>query len=157
MTTATTTSTPTSAGRPVATSFTASANSRSRTGEQATFSGPDAIERIISRVTGGERSDIDGAIKSTIAGADFYFINPAGVLFGQNASLDLKGSFHVSTADELRFADGKVFSAADPGASHFTVAAPEAFGFLGADPARITLNQRRPRGASRGGALDRRR
>ena len=57
------------------------------------------------------------------------------MLFGPNASLDLQGSFHVSTADELRFADGAGFSAADPTACSFTVAAPEAFGFLGADPA----------------------
>ena len=85
-------------------------------------------------MTGGERSDIDGTIRSTIPGADFYFINPAGVVFGPNASLDLQGSFHVSTADELRFADGATFSATDPAASSFTVAAPEAFGFLGASP-----------------------
>jgi filamentous hemagglutinin family protein len=111
-----------------------------RTGERATFSGPDRIERIISRVTGGARSDIDGTIASTIPGADFYFLNPAGVVFGPNARLDLKGSFHVSTADELRFADGAAF-AADPAASSFTVAAPEAFGFLGASPAPILVDQ----------------
>jgi filamentous hemagglutinin family protein len=83
-----------------------------REGERATFRGPAQIERIISRVTGGEPSDIDGTIRSTIEGADFYFLNPAGVVFGPNARLDLKGSFHVSTADELRFADGAIFSAA---------------------------------------------
>ncbi|MCC2665469.1 MAG: hypothetical protein K0S35_3391, partial [Geminicoccaceae bacterium] len=110
-----------------------------RTGERATFSGPDRIERIISRVTGGARSDIDGTIASTIPGADFYFLNPAGVVFGPNASLDLQGSFHVSTADELRFADGAAFSAADPTASSFTVASPEAFGFLGAQPAALEV------------------
>ena len=72
-----------------------------RTGERATFSGPDQIRNVISRVTGGARSDIDGTIRSTIPGADcdFYFINPPGILFGPNASLDLQGSFHVSTAD----------------------------------------------------------
>jgi filamentous hemagglutinin family protein len=112
-----------------------------RNGERATFSGPGEIERIISRVTGGERSDIDGTIASTIPGADFYFLNPAGVVFGPNASLDLQGSFHVSTADELRFADGAKFSAANPVASSFTVAAPEAFGFLGQNPAPIRVDQ----------------
>jgi filamentous hemagglutinin family protein len=112
-----------------------------RTGERATFTGPDQIRRVISRVTGGERSDIDGTLRSMIPGADFYFLNPAGVVFGPNASLDLQGSFHVSTADELRFADGKVFGTANPAASYFTVAPPEAFGFLGTDPASITVNQ----------------
>jgi filamentous hemagglutinin family protein len=109
-------------------------------GERATFSGPEEIRNVISRVTGGERSDIDGTIKSTIAGADFYFLNPAGVMFGPNASLDLQGSFHVSTADELRFADGAKFSASNPTASSLTVAAPEAFGFLRAKPSAIAVD-----------------
>ncbi|MCC2690200.1 MAG: large exoprotein containing hemagglutination activity domain [Rhizobiaceae bacterium] len=111
------------------------------TGERATFSGPDQIRNLISRVTGGERSDIDGTVRSTIPGADFYFLNPAGVVFGPNSSLDLQGSFHVSTADELRFADGQVFSADLDARSSFTVAAPEAFGFLGQSPAPIRVDR----------------
>src|SRR5918998_1223267 len=74
-----------------------------RTGESATFSGPEGIANVIGPVTGGERSDIDGTLRSTIPGADLWFLNPAGVVFGPNARLDLQGSFHVSTADELRF------------------------------------------------------
>ena len=102
------------------------------TGQRATFSAPDALRigRVISRVTGGDRSDIDGTIRSDIAGADFYLINPAGVVFGRNAQLHVQGSFHVSTADELRFPEGKVFSATNPADSSFSVAAPDAFGFL---------------------------
>ena len=111
------------------------------TGERATFTGPNQIRNVLSRVTGGERSDIDGTLGSTIPGADFFFINPAGVTFGPNATLDVQGSFHVSTADELRFSDGAKFSATNPGASSLTIAAPEAFGFLGADHAAITVNQ----------------
>jgi filamentous hemagglutinin family protein len=109
------------------------------TGEGATFTGPNDLRNVISRVTGGERSDIDGALRSAIAGADFYFINPAGVLFGPNASIDVPGAFHVSTGDELRFADGEVFSARDPSASSFSFAAPEAFGFLGSDAGEIRV------------------
>ena len=109
-------------------------------GESATFSGPDRIQNVISRVTGGERSDIDGTLRSEIAGADFYFINPAGVLFGPEASLDVTGSFHVSTADELRFRDGARFSADLDTRGSFTFAAPEAFGFLGAEPGALTLD-----------------
>jgi filamentous hemagglutinin family protein len=83
----------------------------------ATFSGPAGIENVISRVTGGERSDIDGVLRSSISGADLWFLNPAGVVFGPNMRLDLQGSFHVSTADELRFEDGAAFCAADPNAA----------------------------------------
>jgi filamentous hemagglutinin family protein len=109
------------------------------TGGSATFSGPDAIRHVIGRVTGGTRSTIDGALRSTVAGADLWLINPAGMLFGPNASLDVQGSFHVSTADELSFADGARFSAIDPAASSFASAPPEAFGFLGAGRAPIDV------------------
>jgi filamentous hemagglutinin family protein len=109
-------------------------------GERATFSGPAEIRNLISRVTGAARSEIDGTLRSTIPGADFFFLNPAGVVFGLNARLDLKGSFHVSTADELRFADGATFSATNPAVSSFTVAAPAAFGFLRPSPAPIMVD-----------------
>jgi filamentous hemagglutinin family protein len=112
-----------------------------RSGESATFSGPDAIRHVVGRVTGGDRSEVDGTLRSTIPGAALWLINPAGVLFGPNASLDLQGSFHVSTADELRFVDGARFSARAPSASTFTTAAPEAFGFLGAPPGAITVDR----------------
>ncbi len=104
------------------------------TGGRVTFTGPGGIKNVISRVTGGERSSIDGTLASTIPGADFYLLNPAGILFGPNARLDVKGAFHASTADELRFADGAVFSALDTAGSTLSVAEPQAFGFLGATP-----------------------
>ena len=102
---------------PAATCFTASSVFLSGPARARPSPGPDDIRNVISRVTGGEHSDIDGALRSTIPGADFFFVNPAGVMFGPNASLDVQGSFHVSTADELRFSDGAVFSATNPSAS----------------------------------------
>ena len=110
-------------------------------GESAIFSGPDSVENVISRVTGGTASSVDGQISSTMPVADFFLINPAGVVFGPNASLDVGGSFFVSTADTLRFADGDHYSAIEPGSSSsFSVAAPEAFGFLSDTPGAITSN-----------------
>src|SRR3954468_12826613 len=97
------------------------------TGQAATFTGPGDIKNVISRVTGGEISNIDGRLASTVGQADLYFLNPAGVVFGPNATLDVPGSFHVSTAHELRFDDGVSFSALDKTGSGLTVAAPEAF------------------------------
>ncbi|MFQ5774398.1 MAG: filamentous hemagglutinin N-terminal domain-containing protein, partial [Kiloniellaceae bacterium] len=108
------------------------------TGQSATFSGPDTIDNVISRVTGGTVSNIDGLLRSTIGTADFFFINPSGVVFGPNASLDVPGSFHVSTADQIRFPDGGVFDASNPANTVLSVADPSAFGFLTANPASIT-------------------
>src|SRR4051812_28066478 len=111
------------------------------TGQTATFTGPGAIRNVISRVTGGEISNIDGTLASRVGQADLYFLNPAGVMFGPNARLDLPGSLHVSTAHELRFADGVSFSALDKTGSGLTVAPPEAFGFLDRPPGRIAVDQ----------------
>lgn len=100
--------------------------------ESATFSGPATVANIIGRVTGGSRSDIDGRIASTIPGANLYFLNPAGIVFGPNATLDVGGSARFSTASHLSLADGGVFAAGiDPAASTLTSADPAAFGFLG--------------------------
>jgi filamentous hemagglutinin family protein len=86
------------------------------TNESATFTGPQHIENVIGRVTGGSASSIDGLIRSTMDGANLFLLNPNGILFGPNATLDVKGSFHVSTADYLRFEDGARFYSA-PGAA----------------------------------------
>jgi filamentous hemagglutinin family protein len=110
-------------------------------GGSATFAGPNTIANIVSRVTGGQQSVIDGRLRSEIAGANLYLLNPSGVLFGPNASLDVSGSFHVSTADYLRFADGATFSANLGQASVLTVAPPAAFGFLGQNPAAMTIEE----------------
>src|SRR5687768_11874824 len=65
-------------------------------GQTATFTGPGAIRNVISRVTGGDVSNIDGTLASRVGQANLYFLNPAGVIFGPNAKLDVPGSFHVS-------------------------------------------------------------
>lgn len=100
-------------------------------GASATFSGPGTVTNVISRVTGGAVSNIDGRIATTIGGANFFFLNPAGIVFGPNATLDVGGAAHFSTGNHLNFADGAVFSASHPAASTLTVAPPADFGFLG--------------------------
>jgi filamentous hemagglutinin family protein len=112
-------------------------------GESATFSGPNSVTNIISRVTGGNSSYINGTLRSTIPNADFYFLNPYGILFGEQAKLDVQGSFHASTADRLRLQDGGEFNARQPHNSLLTVAPVEAFGFLTNTPAAITLEKGR--------------
>ena len=111
-----------------------------RLGESAIFSGPNSVSNIIARVTGGHESSIDGLLRSTIPGADLFLLNPAGVMFGPHASLDLQGSFHVSTADYLRLGAQGRFEALHPENSELTADPPTAFGFLGAVPAGITFS-----------------
>ncbi len=110
------------------------------TNERATFSGPNSVQNIISRVTGGTSSWIDGTLRSTIDGANMYLLNPAGMMFGPNASLDITGSFHVSTVDYLRLGGSHRFYASPRAGEVLSTAAPTAFGFLDDDAAGITFN-----------------
>ena len=89
------------------------------------------ISNIIARVTGGDVSSIDGKLK---AFTNLYLINPAGLIFGRNATLDINGSFYASTADRVVFADNSYLSVADIAGSTFTMADPAKFGFLGDNP-----------------------
>lgn len=108
-------------------------------GESAIFSGAKDIQNIVSRVTGSNPSNINGTITSAINGADFYFINPNGVIFGADAQLVVSGSFYASTANYIVLSDGGRFDAGNPVNSVLTSAAPSAFGFVSNQPAAIDV------------------
>ncbi len=106
-------------------------------GQIAAFTGPagidpGAVNNVLARVTGPTPSNIDGVLRtSAMPNANFFLMNPNGVVFGPGAQLDIGGSFVVTTADELRSTDGGRFSATtDPAGHVLTTAAPDAFGFL---------------------------
>ena len=109
-------------------------------GQSATFSGPGSVHNILARVTGGQASSIDGTIRSTIVGANLFLLNPAGVIFGANASIDVSGSFAATTGQEIKLSDGSSFNAT-PGAADalLTSAPPAAFGFLTANSGTISI------------------
>jgi filamentous hemagglutinin family protein len=111
-------------------------------GESATFStSTPGIANVISRVTGGSPSLLYGNLALSAASGTpaLFFINPAGVLFGAGASIDVPGAFHASTANYLKFGDGAVLYADLGHASSFTSAPPQAFGFLGSTRAPLVV------------------
>lgn len=108
--------------------------------ESAIFRGATHIERVISRVTGGQASVFNGKLISEIPEADFYFINPAGILLGKNASLDISGSLYLSTADYLTLGEGGYFAIEGQESSILTTAPPIAFGFLDHPIGKMTVD-----------------
>lgn len=107
------------------------------TGETALFNHAPSIETILGRVTGGTISNIDGTIQTPDNSiADIFFLNPQGIVFGPNATLDINGSFIVSTAEQLVFADGTEFTVTNSPSAMLTVSRPSGL-ILGDDSGRI--------------------
>lgn len=82
-------------------------------GQRVYFANPEGIENILSRITGGNISNILGTL-GVEGTANLFLLNPNGIVFGENARLDIDGSFVASTADSFVFGNGSNFSATNP-------------------------------------------
>ncbi len=110
------------------------------TDEIADFQPASDTRNIISRVTGPNDSWIDGKIRSTTEGTNLYLINPNGIIMGRNASLDVLGAFHASTADYVTLENGqRIYTDLSRDGVTLTVADPKAFGFLDNSVGQIQL------------------
>lgn len=113
-----------------------------RENNTASFQVPSSVTNIFARVTGSLPSRLNGAIEvlqldRSRSSANLFLLNPHGILFGPNASLNMGGSFLATTANHITFADGTRFSAQTPQAgSLLTMSVPVGLQF-GQHPARI--------------------
>ncbi len=82
----------------------------------AYFANPQGIINILGRVTGNNLSEIMGTL-GVLGNANLFFVNPNGIIFGDNAQLDIRGSFFATTSDGFVFGNGEEFSATNPGAA----------------------------------------
>jgi len=81
---------------------------------QRVFFANPGVERILTRVTGTNPSQIRGVLGVDVGNADLFLINPNGIVFGPNARLAIAGSFVATTATGLLFDNGFTFSAVNP-------------------------------------------
>ncbi|MDW8260947.1 MAG: filamentous hemagglutinin N-terminal domain-containing protein [Phycisphaerales bacterium] len=100
------------------------------TGQSLTFTGPTSVRNVLARVTGGEMTRINGRLACDIPSANLYLMNPAGILWGPGAELDISGSLVMTSSDLIRFSDGGRFAATPGGDDLLTSAPVSAFGFL---------------------------
>ncbi|MGD1699468.1 filamentous hemagglutinin N-terminal domain-containing protein [Dapis sp. BLCC M229] len=92
------------------------------------FTNPAGIENILTRITGNNASNILGKL-GVEGAANLFLINPNGIFFGSNATLDIRGSFIATTADEMQLGENGLFSATNPQNSNLLSVAPSAIFF----------------------------
>ncbi len=76
------------------------------TGQTANFLSTPRIRNILAGVNGGNASYINGLIQVSGGTSNLYLLNPAGIVFGSNARLNVPAAFHASTASRVHFEGG---------------------------------------------------
>jgi CHAT domain-containing protein len=91
----------------------------------------------LARVTGGNASVIDGLIRVSGSPSNLYLMNPAGILFGTNARLDVPAAFTATTANRIGLGTGAWFDASAVNDYASLTGIPNQFAFLAAQPGAI--------------------
>ncbi|TAF58898.1 MAG: filamentous hemagglutinin N-terminal domain-containing protein, partial [Oscillatoriales cyanobacterium] len=74
-------------------------------GQIANFLTNPNIQNILGRISGSNISVINGLISVSGGNSNLFLMNPAGIVFGQNARLNVPGSFFATTATGIGFGD----------------------------------------------------
>jgi filamentous hemagglutinin family protein len=109
----------------------------------------NAIQNVLARVTGRNPSEILGTLgtvriqnnRAVPSPANLFLINPNGIIFGENSSLDIGGSFTATTTNAIQFGERGNFSASqpalpssvltvDPSALLYTAISPQTTGII---------------------------
>lgn len=98
-------------------------------GQIANFLSNPQIHNILGRVTGGAPSLINGLIQVSGGNSNLFLINPAGIIFGSHASLNIPGSFTATTATGIGFDGDSWFNASGSNDYQNLIGAPSQFAF----------------------------
>jgi filamentous hemagglutinin family protein len=105
-------------------------------GEIANFRSNPQIVNILGRITGGDPSVINGLLQVTGGSSNLFLLNPAGIVFGSDARLDVPASFTATTANGIGFGN-RWFNALGPNDYAALVSNPDQFAFTMAQPGAI--------------------
>jgi filamentous hemagglutinin family protein len=103
-------------------------------GQIANFVSTPEIQNILGRVVGGDASIINGLIQVTGSNANLFLMNPAGIIFGQQASLNVPASFSATTATGIGFAGNSWFNAFGNNNYNTLIGTPSQFAFDSPQP-----------------------
>ncbi|WP_157453154.1 CHAT domain-containing protein [Coleofasciculus chthonoplastes] len=106
-------------------------------GEIANFLSNPEIRNILGRVVSGEASIINGLIQVTGGNSNLFLMNPAGIVFGANASLNVPASFTATTATGIGFAGDQWFNVFSENNYQTLIGNPNQFAFDLAQPATL--------------------
>src|SRR6476469_6773268 len=72
-------------------------------GQIANFISNPSLQNILGRVVGGNPSYINGLIQVTGGNSNLLLMNPSGIVFGTDASLNVPAAFTATTANRIGF------------------------------------------------------
>src|SRR4028119_377047 len=98
-------------------------------GQTANFLTNPNIQNILGRITGGNPSLINGLIQVTGGNSNLFLMNPAGMIFGPDSSLNVPGSFNATTATGIGFGNNQWFSAIGNNNWATLIGKPNSFAF----------------------------
>ena len=105
-------------------------------GEVANFLSNPNIENILGRVVGGNPSYINGMLQIAGGDSNLFLINPAGMIFGNTASLNVPGDFIATTATGIGFGVDELNSFGENSWGDL-MGSPESFNFAASNPGSI--------------------
>jgi len=105
-------------------------------GQIANFLSQPGIQNVLGRVIGGDPSIINGLLQVTGSNSNLYLMNPAGIIFGVNSSLNVPASFTATTANGIQFGNNW-FSATGLDTYQSLVGQPTGFAFTLSQPGAI--------------------
>jgi len=105
-------------------------------GQIANFVSNNSIQNILTRVVGGQPSLIEGLIQVTGGNSNLFILNPAGIIFGSGARLDVPGAFTATTATGIGFNSG-LFNSLDANDYNSLSGEPNSFLFSTSNPGNI--------------------